>query len=223
MKAPVNKIFLPIAEKPILYWTLSRIAQIPSLIEIVLVYHSKEEVTLRNLIATIFSPVPILLVEGGLRRQDSLANGARSTNSHANYLLLHDAVRPFCQQSRLLQVCHAAQKTGASLLVEPITSTVKRKKGEFLETLDRSHLYLAQTPQVIRRDLYLKAIEAMYQFSWDVTDDISLVEQLKHPVQTVEGDSYNIKITFPTDLPLANFIHQHYFQSTILPSEKGTS
>lgn len=220
MNATVNKIFLPIAQKPILYWTLSRLAQIPHLLEILLVHQPKDEVAVQSVLADVISPVPVRLISGGLRRQDSLANGANASDPRATLLLLHDAVRPFCQKERLIQVCNHAQETGAALLAEPVTSTVKKKQGAFLETLDRSSLYLAQTPQVIRRDLYLQAIEQMVLKNWEVTDDISLVEKMQHPIQLVLGDSYNIKITFPSDLPLAHFIHQHYFHSQIFPVEQ---
>lgn len=213
MQAPQNKVFLPLAGKPILYWTLQRLLQTPSLFEILIVYHPRDEFSLQELLQTITTPIPIKLVRGGDRRQDSLANGARASHSETELLLLHDAVRPFCRRERLQEVCDAALQVGAALLAEPVSSTVKQKEGQFLKTLDRSQLYLAQTPQVIRRSLYLHAIETMYQENWEVTDDISLIEKLNLPIQLVMGDSYNIKITYPTDLPLAHFIQQHHFSS----------
>jgi 2-C-methyl-D-erythritol 4-phosphate cytidylyltransferase len=206
-----NKIFLEIERRPVLIWTLERICSTPNLNEIILVCNTSDQEMVKGLLAKHRVECPTTVIAGGPRRQDSMAHGARATRGDSGYLLLHDAVRPFVTPSRLHAVCQAAFSSGAALLTSPVTCTVKRKTGEFVETIDRSNLYLAQTPQVIERGSYLRALELMYREGWEVTDDISLMERLGHPVVCVEGDSYNMKITYPGDLAYAAFVHQKFF------------
>jgi 2-C-methyl-D-erythritol 4-phosphate cytidylyltransferase len=213
MNLPYNKIFLEIDQKPLLFWTLSHLQKLENLCELLIVCSTTDQPAIESFCQSFPARIPLKIILGGSRRQDSVANGAYASSPQSEFLLIHDAVRPFCRLEKLRAVCHQAQIHGAALLATPLTSTLKKQKGAFLETLDRKALYLAQTPQVIRRQIYLQALARMTQEHWEVTDDISLIEKLGLPSALVEGDSYNLKITLPSDLPLAHFIHHHYFKN----------
>jgi 2-C-methyl-D-erythritol 4-phosphate cytidylyltransferase len=97
-----------------------------------------------------------------------------------------------------------AARTGAALVAAPARDTIKRvKDGRIVDTLDRSELWLAQTPQCFRLDLIRTAHEAAERGGWDVTDDCALLERLGHAVAVVRGDAWNFKITEPEDLVAA--------------------
>lgn len=100
------------------------------------------------------------------------------------------------------------KKTGAAVLATPIASTVKRaNKDKTIEsTVDRRNLWLAQTPQVFRRDWLMEAYAKRGDFKEVITDDAQLIEACGHQVHLVEGESTNIKITKKADLALAEAI-----------------
>lgn len=153
------------------------------------------------------------IVLGGKRRQDSVLCGLKKASS--GYVLIHDAARPFIDKRSLFSVIREAQKSGAAILGVPVKATVKkvlsRKTSKFQgptcfvkNTLDRTKLWEAQTPQVFKKDLILKAY---HKFSKGLfTDDASLVEKLGKRVRLIKGSYFNIKITTPEDLILAEAI-----------------
>ena len=97
-----------------------------------------------------------------------------------------------------------AQAVGAALLAIPAADTLKRVTGsQVAETLDRSSVYYAQTPQIARRDWLLAAASRANDEGFVATDDASLLERAGRPVAVVSGSAGNIKITRPDDLPVA--------------------
>jgi 2-C-methyl-D-erythritol 4-phosphate cytidylyltransferase len=158
----------------------------------------------------------VQLVHGGRERFDSVANALKVLPPEADFVAIHDAVRPCVTAEQITAVFARAAETGAALLAVPVTDTVKRvdDKGHVLGTLPRQGLWLAQTPQVFRRDW----LEAAYagRGKQAVTDDAQLVEAAGHPVAVVEGSPSNLKITTKSDLSLADAILKSR------PKPKGT-
>jgi len=116
---------------------------------------------------------------------------------------VHDAARPCIAAPWIDRVFNEAQKSGAAILAWPLHGTLKSAEGGAVkETLTRRELWEAQTPQVFRKDLLVKA----YAAGTDATDDAAMVEALGHPVRLVIGDPRNIKITRPADLGFANAV-----------------
>jgi 2-C-methyl-D-erythritol 4-phosphate cytidylyltransferase len=138
---------------------------------------------------------------GGARRQDSVYCGLQALGP-VDWVAIHDGGRPMLRPGMISRGLEAARETGASVPVMPLVDTVKElgEDGCVVRTLDRGHLRLAQTPQVFRYDLLLRAHE---QIKEDVTDDAAMVELLGVRVMTYEGRRRNIKITTPDDLFLA--------------------
>jgi 2-C-methyl-D-erythritol 4-phosphate cytidylyltransferase len=146
----------------------------------------------------------VIVVEGGERRQDSVAIGLEQLQPGTDIVAVHDAVRPFVSVEEIESVVNMAERSGAAILAVPIVDTVKQAEREFVEsTLTREHLVLAQTPQVFRTDLLREAFKRAAMDEYYGTDESSLVERLSRPVAIVRGSERNIKITRPGDLTLA--------------------
>jgi 2-C-methyl-D-erythritol 4-phosphate cytidylyltransferase len=147
----------------------------------------------------------IKVIDGGAVRSDTIARALELVEASCEYIAVHDAARP-CLASELVDaVFEAAQAHGAALLAIPIAETIKRADDDHFAsaTLPREGLYLAQTPQVFRRSLLLKAYAQRSQATGNVTDDCQLLEALGQRCFIVEGSRLNIKITTQADLKLA--------------------
>lgn len=143
------------------------------------------------------------IVVGGGERADSVRNGLARVRPEAEFVAVHDAARPLLVGEWIDRVFRAAEQTGAAILATRVTSTLKREKadGTIGETVSRSGLWAAQTPQVFRRDILLEAYAK--QGALQPTDEAQLVEQLGVPIALVEGSPLNIKITTNEDFRLA--------------------
>lgn len=138
------------------------------------------------------------IVAGGGTRRESVARGLAATPPGAEVVLVHDGVRPLVTAALIERVVDAARAHGAAVPVVPAKDTVKRGgKGWLSETLDRSTLWLAQTPQGFRADLLRRAHA---QPGPDAYDDAQLVERMGQAIASVFGDPGNLKITTPEDI-----------------------
>jgi 2-C-methyl-D-erythritol 4-phosphate cytidylyltransferase len=147
----------------------------------------------------------LLVVAGGKERTDSVRNALAVVRHDIDFVAIHDAARPCVSEAEINAVFQQAQINGAAMLATPIVGTIKRVCNErIVETIDRKNLWEAQTPQVFRRDILLKAYESSELL--DPTDDAQLVEHAGYTVSVVPADRSNIKITTQTDLTLAEAI-----------------
>jgi 2-C-methyl-D-erythritol 2,4-cyclodiphosphate synthase/2-C-methyl-D-erythritol 4-phosphate cytidylyltransferase len=161
---------------------------------------------------------PVRIVTGGDRRQDSVALALAVTSDEAELIVVHDASRPFVTADVITRTIDAARESGAALAALPARDTVKLVDAELepsgrmaatraavvRSTVARHSVFLAQTPQVFRRQVLRDAFAR--GDSAEMTDDAGLVERTGHPVRVVEGDPFNIKITVPEDLVVAEAI-----------------
>jgi 2-C-methyl-D-erythritol 4-phosphate cytidylyltransferase len=152
----------------------------------------------------------IKVLEGGAERADSIANALEAADPSCDFVAVHDAARPCLTGELVDAVFSEAVAHGAAILAVPVADTLKRADadGVIVETVSRSGLYGAQTPQVFRRDLLMKAYENRSRVPGSATDDALLVEALGHPVRVVAGSPMNLKITTAGDLRLAAAILQ---------------
>jgi 2-C-methyl-D-erythritol 4-phosphate cytidylyltransferase/2-C-methyl-D-erythritol 2,4-cyclodiphosphate synthase len=143
----------------------------------------------------------IEIVAGGARRQDSVAHAFARVVDRADVVVIHDAARPFVTDETIRRTVAAAAASGAAIAAMPALDTVKRAgaNGVITGTLPREEIYLAQTPQAFRTSVLKEALA----LGSDATDEAMLAEQAGHPVQIVEGDPRNMKITTPADLAMA--------------------
>jgi 2-C-methyl-D-erythritol 4-phosphate cytidylyltransferase len=146
----------------------------------------------------------VRVVAGGARRQDSVRLGLAAVPPDVAVVAIHDAARPFVDAATIESAVAEAARTGAALVAVPVRDTIKRVSGgSVAETLDRSALWQAQTPQCFRLDLVRRAHEAALTSGWEVTDYCALLERLGHAVAVVQGAAFNFKITDPDDLAAA--------------------
>lgn len=152
----------------------------------------------------------IQVVHGGAERFESVANALKQLKPEVKFVAVHDAVRPCLTAELVDKVFAKAQQCGAAILAAPVADTVKRvnDKHHITATLPRAGLWLAQTPQIFRRDWLEEAYARRGQLGKDVTDDAQLVEAAGHTVHVVEGATSNIKITTQSDIALAKAILQ---------------
>ncbi|HYG66479.1 MAG TPA: 2-C-methyl-D-erythritol 2,4-cyclodiphosphate synthase, partial [Anaeromyxobacteraceae bacterium] len=152
---------------------------------------------------------PVRAVAGGAARADSVRNGLRALDGCA-VVVVHDAARPFATPDLARRVAEAAARDGAALAAVRVTDTVKRGDRErVVETLDRSVLWLAQTPQAFRREVLVRAYEAAADAASAATDECALVEHAGQKVTLVEGEPGNFKITSPEDVARARSVVAH--------------
>ncbi|HDQ46157.1 MAG TPA: 2-C-methyl-D-erythritol 4-phosphate cytidylyltransferase [bacterium] len=204
MGAGRPKQFLEIGGTPILMHTLNRFASCPGVNEMILIVPETGRREAERLMESRSFSKPFRMVTGGPERTDSVRLGLEAVHPDTDLVLIHDAVRPFVPEDKIGEVIRAVQIHGAALLAVPEKATVKRvQDGVIQTTLDRSLLWLAQTPQGFRYDLILQAYEAARRDGVGATDDAALVERLGHPVHVVMGVEQNIKITTRADLEMA--------------------
>lgn len=150
----------------------------------------------------------VQIADGGSERFESVGNALALLKPEADFVAIHDAVRPCVTEAQIDAVFGRAAKDGAALLAVPVHDTVKQVDAQqkVQSTLSRRGLWLAQTPQVFRREWILDAHANRGKLGKDITDDAQLIEAAGHPVHVVEGSPQNIKITTKADLLLAEAI-----------------
>ena len=145
----------------------------------------------------------IRTVDGGERRQDSVAKGFDAVSSSADVVLIHDAARPFVSAALIDATIEAAAVHGAAIAALQSKDTVKRvDAGVIVDTIPREEVYLAQTPQGFRRDVLAAAV-AVGRSGVEATDEAALAERAGYRVHVVDGDPANVKITTEEDLRAA--------------------
>lgn len=203
MGGDLPKQFRPLAGSPVLLWSTRFFLAQPMVREVVLVV-SADQLDRARAIESALRPREITIVAGGARRQDSVANGLAALTPESRLVAIHDAARPFPPEN-FAALCEEARASGAAIFGYPIVETVKRVGADacIIETLDRSQLWAAQTPQVFHRELLERALRQCEDKGIEVTDDAAAVALLGHRVKIVEGSRWNIKLTVPEDWPVA--------------------
>jgi 2-C-methyl-D-erythritol 4-phosphate cytidylyltransferase len=153
---------------------------------------------------------PVRLIEGGASRQETVARCLAQAPPSTEVVLVHDAVRPFVELTMIQQIVDAARQDGAVILGIPSVDTVKKVERQTITgTISRERIVLAQTPQAFRYATLRRAVDRAIAEGYVGTDESSLVEHDGNEVKVLMGSDRNIKITKPSDLPLARlFIAQ---------------
>ena len=147
---------------------------------------------------------PVRLVAGGAFRQETVGRALAEAPATTEMVVVHDAVRPFVELDLIQRVVEAARQHGAAVLGIPSVDTVKQVEQQFIRgTIPRERIVLAQTPQAFRFNLIREAFARAEADGFYGSDESSLVERLDHTVTVLMGSDRNIKITKPSDLPLA--------------------
>ncbi len=215
MGMDVPKQYLPLGGATVLEASLSCFLHHPRVTAVVVALPACDE---RWSGLKVSSDQCIHVAEGGPSRAQSVLNALETVQGMAganDYVLIHDAARPCLDYSDLDRLISEgiADETGA-ILATPVCDTIKRvcSTGDFREvvqTVDRSRLWKALTPQMFRIRVLDEALRSCLRGSLAVTDDASAVEAIGHRVKIVEGRSDNIKITRQEDIRLAESIMRH--------------
>lgn len=149
-------------------------------------------------------PKPVRVVSGGASRQETVARALAELSPQTEIVVVHDAVRPFIELETIRRVVETARTDGAAILGIPSVDTVKQvERQTILGTIPRERIVLAQTPQAFRYSLLKEAFARAAADGFNGTDESSLVERMGQTVVVLMGSDRNIKITKPSDLPLA--------------------
>ena len=206
MGAGRAKAFLPLAGRALLLRAAEAFESAPEVEAIVAVVPADEQRAARDLLAPLRKVTAV--VAGGATRQDSVSAGLEALPSAFDgIVLVHDAARALIEPALIASVVRAAAETGAAIPVLPLVDTIKRvRDGAVGETLDRSELAAAQTPQGVRRALLQEALDEAARKGITVTDEAMAVEHLGRRVAAVVGSPRNLKITTPHDLRWAELL-----------------
>lgn len=189
-----QKQLILLGDKPVLAHTLEAFDSHPSIDEIIVVGPK----SLAD-IANSFSKVKSL-VEGGANRQESVWNGIKTLSNNVDWVLVHDGARPFVSEKVISDVIGKCAISGVK---SKDTIKITNDSNIVQNTPDRENLWLVQTPQSFPRHIIEKAHQQAIVDGFVGTDDASLVERIEIPVQMIEGDYRNIKLTTPEDILIA--------------------
>lgn len=197
-----NKIFERMGNQPVFIRSLEMFVNRDDVVQTLLVINAEDREIIKERYAANVGFMGVQLVQGGAERVDSVRNALAAVSPEADYVAVHDAVRPCISALWIDAVFAEAGKTGAAILAYPVHGTLKKVSEAMVidETVSRSGLWQAQTPQVFRKDILVKAYAQQLA---GITDDAQMVEASGHPVHVVMGDPRNIKITTRNDLALA--------------------
>ncbi len=200
-----DKLFALLGDQPVVARTVQAFERAECVDEIILVGREDRLAEFRELSARAQFKKVRHIIPGGVRRQDSVQAGLDLLGPATRYVAVHDAARPLVTGEQIARVLAGCRIHGAAALAEPITDTLKRADEECFVCggVDRAGLYAMQTPQIFSRDLLLDAYKIVEVKRLAITDEVSAVEQLGAKVLLVPNGEFNLKITYPRDLALA--------------------
>jgi 2-C-methyl-D-erythritol 4-phosphate cytidylyltransferase len=198
-RAGALKQFAKLAGRPLFSWALECLVECPRVGQVVVVVPTGFEQAAADM-AKCEHRKPVRFVAGGERRQDSVRLGLDALSA-CEWVVIHDAARPFVSVELVDSVLQMAADSGAASVGTPLVDALKRVEGDkVVETISRNGLWSVQTPQAFRTELIQRAHA---EVAADVPDDAAMLETLGGEVRLVEGPRTNIKVTSPDDFRLA--------------------
>ena len=190
-----EKQFKKLHGKPLYEYSLDIFIKSKLFDEVILVIPNNNQKKLQREIKRKYGS-QVNLVIGGLDRQDSVKNAIQNSNPKVDMVVIHDAARPFITKT-LIEKCISACETsdGAIIAMQP-HDTIKFSKDNVVEkTIDRSNIWMAQTPQAFNKQKILEAYSSREFDDLIITDESSLMEKLGYKIMIVPGTGKNFKIT----------------------------
>ena len=202
------KPFVLLGGQPLLAYTLSALQASPAIRWIVVLVRAPERKKVQALLKRYRITKALKPCIGGASRAESVARGCAALPREAGWVLIHDGARPCLTPRLVARAVQAAKRHGAVACGVPASLTVKAvdDRGEVRLTLDRDHLWFVQTPQVVRRDWFIRALEQTDHALAQFPDDAAILESAGFHVHMVPGDPLNVKVTTREDLILAEAI-----------------
>ncbi len=203
LKVRTKKPFVLLKSKPIIAWTLAALQGCDAISEIIVASEASCVRKLSELVKRFrFNKVSDIII-GGSTRFESVSNCLAEVGSSFDIVLVHDGARPFIDDDTILESIKLASKFGACIVASRETDTVKYTDDTLFisKTLDRNHVFRAETPQVFKYEVIKRAYSVKSKNN--ITDDASLVERLGLPVKILIGKNCNMKITTKDDIRIA--------------------
>ncbi len=203
-----DKLLAPLAGKPVVAHSIAAFEQTESVTGIVLVARAERLSEYEEVVRSHGFQKVMAVIPGGARRQDSVLRGLEQAGAASEFVAVHDAARPLVRSDLIERIFELARSHGGAASGAPVIDTLKRVDSDYVVTggVERANLFAVQTPQIFRWELLEKAYRAVFDAAIEITDEISAVERVGGKVVLVPNDEPNFKITYPSDLPLAEFI-----------------
>jgi 2-C-methyl-D-erythritol 4-phosphate cytidylyltransferase len=198
----IPKQYQLVAGRQLLAWTISRFEQASTIDQIAIVVAEDYLLYVNNQIVDPYGFNKVLkIVPGGESRAESVLKGIESLPISTSFVAIHDGVRPLVKSSDVDLTVLEARNHRAAILGRPVSDTIKRVRADMImATVDRSNLFLAETPQVFQYDLIKEAYLKGMKSGIIATDDAAYVEALGFMVKLVPSTGPNPKLTSPDDI-----------------------
>ena len=200
MLSEVPKQFMLLRGRPVLMHTIEAFKKSDYNPEIIVVLNVDFHQYWENLCLLHNFSIPHKLVKGGTQRFDSVKNGIKAIQTKA-IVAIHDAVRPLLSKQLIDRTFEEAERTGNAVAAIKSRDSVRQNTGTHTIPLDREEIYLIQTPQTFSSEILKKAYTQEYRNEF--TDDASVAEKIGIKINLIDGETRNLKITFPEDIRLA--------------------
>jgi 2-C-methyl-D-erythritol 4-phosphate cytidylyltransferase len=214
-----KKVFANVDGRALFLRSLERFSENTSVKQMILAVSPEDEERVRLKWGANLSFFGVKISLGGAERFETVAKALSLVRDDIDLVAVHDAARGCITDQWIIDVFAKAAETGAAMLACPVTATIKRvHKGLIVETVDRSELWEAQTPQVFDHKLLVRAYDNLKNLDAStISDDAMLVEALGQKVHIVESDTSNWKVTYPADTAVAEAI----IRSRPRPKQEG--
>src|ERR1700759_2588442 len=200
-----DKLLSMIGDKPVIAHSIDRFEHCDCIDQVMVVVRSDRRAEFQKIVDGFRFTKVNRLVDGGSERHLSVWNGISRLPEECEIVAVHDAARPLVSSELISRTVAMARECGAVSLAAPIVETIKRgdREQNVCGSVDRSGLWAMQTPQVFRFDWLRDAYKRIVDSGRSVTDEVSALQEAGHTVRLLQNTDWNIKITFPRDLELA--------------------
>jgi len=199
-----SKLLYQLNGEPILLRTLRAFDKIPEICETIIAISPEMRLEVKSW-ARLIQGSKVRWILGGKTRAESVWNALKKTSPRSGWIMVHDGARPLITSDAIKQVLKAGKDWDGVILARKVVPTIKRvltEDGHIRETVDRNSLYEAETPQLVRREMLLKAYKQNPK-AFEATDEAGLLEAMGARVRVVPHGDWNPKLTTGTDLMLA--------------------
>lgn len=200
-------------DRPLFIVTMQPFINSELINEIILVISDEDSIQFHKDIKLLRLSKSIKVVTGGETRQQSVYNGLLEVDKSSDLICIHDAVRPFVNESLIKKALASIKNHDGVIIALPSTDTIKRVvSDQILETIPRETIWRAQTPQIFFKEPLLEALKFAQSEKINGTDEASLLERIGYQIGFVEGSPFNIKITTSQDWIFAEAIYNYLNQ-----------
>jgi 2-C-methyl-D-erythritol 4-phosphate cytidylyltransferase len=202
MGPDIDKLFLPVAGRPVIAHTWERFDRFSEIAHVVVVVRDGMQSAFSELATQIGMTKPYTFAVGGKERQNSVWNGLEALPKEATLVAVQDGARPCTSEQIIRDTLAAARQMGAAVAAQKVTDTIKEADANntIKRNVDRTHLWSVQTPQAFRVEVIRRALAEVFKQNLAITDDTAACELINQPVRLVESHTPNPKVTTQSDV-----------------------